>query len=48
MIAQEYGADCPLPNRNCVYLSLLDSMKLPKTSLPTSLRTAIYHAIVRR
>ncbi len=48
MIVQEYGGDCPAPNRNTVYLSLLDSVKLPKTLLPSSLRTTIYHTIVRR
>eukprot|EP00038_Savillea_parva_P020402 m.31245 g.31245 ORF g.31245 m.31245 type:complete len:913 (-) comp4786_c0_seq1:252-2990(-) len=47
MILHEYGEDCAEPNKGRCYLSLLDSVKLPKTMLPSAYRTAIYHAVVR-
>eukprot|EP00041_Stephanoeca_diplocostata_P024995 m.644358 g.644358 ORF g.644358 m.644358 type:complete len:981 (+) comp22648_c0_seq2:318-3260(+) len=47
MVLHEYGQDCAEPNRGRAYLSLLDSVKLPKTMLPSTYRTAIYHSIVR-
>lgn len=47
VIVHEYGPDCAEPNRNRVYISLLDSVKLPKMLLPSKTRTNIYHTIVR-
>jgi len=47
MIVHECGPETPQPNRERVYISLLDSIKLPKTMLPSMYRTAIYHAVVR-
>lgn len=47
MIIHEYGSDCTEPNKNRCYLALLDSVKLPKTMLPSAYRTAIYHCSIR-
>ena len=47
MVVFEYGDDCPPPNTRRVYISLLDSVKLPKSYLPSASRTAIYHGLVR-
>jgi len=43
MIVHEYGSDCPEPNRNRVYISYMDSVKVFK---PPSLRTSLYHQIL--
>lgn len=47
MIVHECASGTPQPNQDRVYISLLDSIKLPKTMLPSMYRTAIYHAVVR-
>eukprot|EP00039_Didymoeca_costata_P016272 m.287898 g.287898 ORF g.287898 m.287898 type:complete len:900 (+) comp16368_c0_seq19:280-2979(+) len=47
MIVHECGNSTPEPNKNRVYISLLDSVKLPKSMLPSQYRTAIYHSILR-
>lgn len=43
MHVQEYGEDCPEPNRQVVYLSYLDSVHFFR---PKPLRTAVYHEIL--
>jgi hypothetical protein len=41
--AQEYGADCPEPNRNRVYISYVDSVNFFR---PKELRTAVYQRLL--
>ena len=41
--AQEYGADCPEPNRNRVYISYVDSVNYFQ---PKELRTAVYQRML--
>lgn len=43
MHVQEYGQDCPEPNRQVVYLSYLDSVHFFR---PKSVRTGAYHEIL--
>lgn len=43
MHVQEYGEDCPEPNRQIVYLSYLDSVHFFR---PKQVRTAVYHEIL--
>lgn len=43
MHVQEYGEDCPEPNRQVIYLSYLDSVHFFR---PKSVRTAVYHEIL--
>lgn len=47
IIVHECGSDAPEPNRDRVYISLLDSIKLPKSILPSRFRTMIYHTVTR-
>lgn len=47
MVVFEYADTCPDPNKRRVYISLLDSVKLPKSILPSATRTTLYHALVR-
>eukprot|EP00798_Chlamydomonas_sp_ICE-L_P008174 gene8174-1430_t len=53
MYVQEYGEDCPLPNRNCVYLSYLDSIKYFRPEVycvgamrNISMRTYVYQQLL--
>lgn len=43
MHVQEYGEDCPEPNRQVIYLSYLDSVHFFR---PKQVRTAVYHEIL--
>lgn len=43
MHVQEYGVDCPEPNRQVIYLSYLDSVHFFR---PKEYRTAVYHQIL--
>jgi hypothetical protein len=47
IIVHECGSDSPQPNTDRVYISLLDSIKLPKQMLPSHYRTRIYHNVLR-
>ena len=43
--SQEYGSDCPEPNKNRVYISYLDSVRYFESE-PASHRSTMYHAIL--
>lgn len=43
MYVQEFGSDCPPPNRNTAYLSYLDSVKFFR---PAELRTIVFQEII--
>ena len=43
MHTQEFGSDCPEPNKNRIYLSYLDSVHFFR---PSHLRTSVYHEIL--
>lgn len=45
MYVQEYGDDCPEPNKNRVYISYLDSVRYFTCSRPNQ-RTLVYHSIL--
>lgn len=45
LYVQEYGQDCPQPNKNRVYVSYLDSVRYLQ-SQPDNSRTTLYHAML--
>jgi len=45
LYVQEYGSDCPEPNKNRVYISYLDSVRYFE-STPAQHRSTMYHAIL--
>jgi len=45
LYVQEYGSDCPEPNKNRVYISYLDSVRY-FTSEPSGHRSTVYHAVL--
>eukprot|EP00053_Salpingoeca_punica_P016040 m.149576 g.149576 ORF g.149576 m.149576 type:complete len:860 (+) comp16861_c0_seq1:139-2718(+) len=47
IIVHEYGEDCPEPSHRKIYISLLDSVKLPKEFLSSENRTRIYHTALQ-
>jgi E1A/CREB-binding protein len=45
LYVQEYGSDCPEPNKNRVYISYLDSVRYFEAQ-PEGHRSTMYHAIL--
>jgi len=45
LYVQEYGSDCPEPNKNRVYISYLDSVRYFESS-PPGHRSTVYHSIL--
>lgn len=45
LYVQEYGNDCPEPNKNRVYISYLDSVRYFE-STPSGHRSTVYHSIL--